>query len=68
MTVTDMALADRPDPLRGQAPWRTALVDAGMVVRQRDPQDGRRSVLALTDAGERRSVRWARYGWPSGAV
>ncbi|QWT19113.1 bifunctional helix-turn-helix transcriptional regulator/GNAT family N-acetyltransferase [Bacillus sp. NP157] len=29
------------------------LVDAGMVVRQRDPADGRRSVLALTDAGER---------------
>jgi DNA-binding MarR family transcriptional regulator/GNAT superfamily N-acetyltransferase len=29
------------------------LVEAGMVVRQRDPGDGRRSVLALTDAGER---------------
>ncbi|MET4675535.1 MULTISPECIES: bifunctional helix-turn-helix transcriptional regulator/GNAT family N-acetyltransferase [unclassified Luteibacter] len=28
------------------------LVEAGMVVRQRDPRDGRRSVLALTDAGE----------------
>lgn len=28
------------------------LVEAGMVVRQRDPRDGRRSVLALTDAGD----------------
>lgn len=29
------------------------LVDAGMVVRQRDPSDGRRSVLNLTDEGDR---------------
>ncbi|TCV92061.1 MarR family protein [Luteibacter rhizovicinus] len=29
------------------------LVEAGMVTRQRDPQDGRRSVLALTDEADR---------------
>ncbi len=51
-TVTDMALAiGQTHSAVSQLADR--LVDAGMVVRQRDPQDGRRSVLALTDAGER---------------
>ncbi|SKB97393.1 helix-turn-helix domain-containing GNAT family N-acetyltransferase [Luteibacter sp. 22Crub2.1] len=51
-TVTDVALAiGQTHSAVSQLADR--LVDAGMVVRQRDPQDGRRSVLALTDAGER---------------
>ena len=51
-TVTDMATAiGQTHSAVSQLADR--LVDAGMVVRQRDPQDGRRSVLALTDAGER---------------
>jgi DNA-binding MarR family transcriptional regulator/predicted GNAT family N-acyltransferase len=51
-TVTDVAVAiGQTHSAVSQLADR--LVDAGMVVRQRDPQDGRRSVLALTDAGER---------------
>ncbi|NID16115.1 bifunctional helix-turn-helix transcriptional regulator/GNAT family N-acetyltransferase [Luteibacter yeojuensis] len=51
-TVTDMALAiGQTHSAVSQLADR--LVDAGMVVRRRDPHDGRRSVLALTDAGER---------------
>lgn len=51
-TVTDVAVAiGQTHSAVSQLADR--LVEAGMVVRQRDPQDGRRSVLALTDAGER---------------
>lgn len=51
-TVTDVALAiGQTHSAVSQLADR--LVEAGMVVRQRDPRDGRRSVLALTDAGER---------------
>src|ERR1700754_2425104 len=51
-TVTDMATAiGQPHSAVSQLADR--LVEEGMVVRQRDPQDGRRSVLALTDAGQR---------------
>jgi len=51
-TVTDMALAiGQTHSAVSQLADR--LVDAGMVVRQRDPHDGRRSVLALTEAGDR---------------
>lgn len=51
-TVTDMALAiGQTHSAVSQLADR--LVEAGMVVRGRDPHDGRRSVLALTDAGER---------------
>jgi DNA-binding MarR family transcriptional regulator/predicted GNAT family N-acyltransferase len=51
-TVTDMALAiGQTHSAVSQLADR--LVEAGMVVRRRDPHDGRRSVLALTDAGER---------------
>ncbi|HEY4293777.1 helix-turn-helix domain-containing GNAT family N-acetyltransferase [Luteibacter sp.] len=51
-TVTDMALAiGQTHSAVSQLADR--LVEAGMVVRRRDPHDGRRSVLGLTDAGER---------------
>jgi DNA-binding MarR family transcriptional regulator/predicted GNAT family N-acyltransferase len=51
-TVTDVAVAiGQTHSAVSQLADR--LVEAGMVVRQRDPQDGRRSVLSLTDAGER---------------
>lgn len=51
-TVTDVALAiGQTHSAVSQLADR--LVDAGMVVRQRDPQDGRRSVLVLTEAGDR---------------
>jgi DNA-binding MarR family transcriptional regulator/predicted GNAT family N-acyltransferase len=51
-TVTDMAVAiGQTHSAVSQLADR--LVDAGMVVRQRDPKDGRRSVLELTEAGER---------------
>ncbi|MDF3980436.1 helix-turn-helix domain-containing GNAT family N-acetyltransferase [Luteibacter sp. PPL201] len=51
-TVTEVALAiGQTHSAVSQLADR--LVDAGMVIRQRDPQDGRRSVLVLTEAGER---------------
>ncbi|MBB3227857.1 DNA-binding MarR family transcriptional regulator [Luteibacter sp. Sphag1AF] len=51
-TVTEVALAiGQTHSAVSQLADR--LVEAGMVVRQRDPQDGRRSVLALTDDAER---------------
>jgi DNA-binding MarR family transcriptional regulator/predicted GNAT family N-acyltransferase len=51
-TVTDVAVAiGQTHSAVSQLADR--LVEAGMVIRQRDPQDGRRSVLSLTDAGER---------------
>ncbi|SEW20035.1 helix-turn-helix domain-containing GNAT family N-acetyltransferase [Luteibacter sp. 329MFSha] len=51
-TVTDMALAiGQTHSAVSQLADR--LVEAGMVTRQRDPHDGRRSVLVLTVAGER---------------
>jgi len=51
-TVTDMALAiGQTHSAVSQLADR--LVDAGMVERRRDPHDGRRSVLALTEAGDR---------------
>lgn len=51
-TVTDMALAiGQTHSAVSQLADR--LVEAGMVTRQRDPHDGRRSVLVLTAAGER---------------
>ncbi|SEN42040.1 DNA-binding transcriptional regulator, MarR family [Luteibacter sp. UNCMF331Sha3.1] len=51
-TVTDMAVAiGQTHSAVSQLADR--LVEAGMVTRQRDPHDGRRSVLVLTAAGER---------------
>jgi len=51
-TVTDVSLAiGQTHSAVSQLADR--LVEAGMVQRQRDPQDGRRSVLVLTEAGDR---------------
>jgi len=51
-TVTDMAVAiGQTHSAVSQLADR--LVEAGMVTRQRDPHDGRRSVLVLTATGER---------------
>ena len=51
-TVTDVAMAiGQTHSAVSQLADR--LVEAGIVVRQRDPNDGRRSLLALTDTGDR---------------
>jgi DNA-binding MarR family transcriptional regulator len=77
MRVTDLAEAKQADPstVSRQA---AQLVKAGLVRREADPEDGRASRLAITDAGldacrELHDAREAFLtevlrGWPAGRV
>lgn len=64
LTVTDLATVEG---MRHQsmAPVVAALAGLGLVERQRDPADGRRLLIVLTDEGRRRAEegRQARGEW-----
>lgn len=54
-TSSDLARVDRISP-QSMGVTVAALLDRGLIERDRDPQDGRRIVLSVTEAG-RRSLR-----------
>jgi DNA-binding MarR family transcriptional regulator len=60
-TSSDLARVDRISP-QSMGVTVAALLDRGLIERARDPEDGRRIVLSVTDAGRRtlRDKRGAR--------
>ena len=60
-TSSDLARVDRISP-QSMGVTVAALLDRGLIERARDPQDGRRIVLSITEAGRRtlRDKRGAR--------
>jgi DNA-binding MarR family transcriptional regulator len=60
-TSSDLARVDRISP-QSMGVTDAALLDRGLIERARDPEDGRRIVLSVTDAGRRtlRDKRGAR--------
>ena len=64
LSGADIARAERITPQAAHLAI-SALVDRGLVERHPDPQDGRRRVLALTDAGRQaiRQVRNEKNAW-----
>jgi DNA-binding MarR family transcriptional regulator len=51
-TSSDLARVDRISP-QSMGVTVAALLDRGLIERARDPQDGRRIVLSITEAGRR---------------
>ena len=51
-TSSDLARLDRISP-QSMGVTVAALLDRGLIARSRDPEDGRRIVLSITDAGRR---------------
>ena len=51
-TSSDLARLDRISP-QSMGVTVAALLERGLIERSRDPQDGRRIVLSITDAGRR---------------
>jgi DNA-binding MarR family transcriptional regulator len=51
-TSSDLARVDRISP-QSMGVTVAALLDRGLIERNRDPEDGRRIVLSITDAGRR---------------
>jgi DNA-binding MarR family transcriptional regulator len=60
-TSSDLARTDRISP-QSMGVTVAALLDRGLIERNRDPEDGRRIVLSITEAGQRtvRDKRGAR--------
>jgi DNA-binding MarR family transcriptional regulator len=68
-TSSDLARVDRISP-QSMGATVAALLDQGLIERARDPEDGRRIVLSVTEAGRRtlRDKRGARTGHIAAAL
>jgi DNA-binding MarR family transcriptional regulator len=68
-TVSDLAAAERIRP-QSMAQTVTDLESDGLVARSPDPTDGRRILVALTDAGRATLAadRLKREGWLAGSI
>ena len=69
MTTSDLAAAEYVRP-QSMAATLAPLLDAGLVTRHRDPDDGRRVLIVPTDAGRDalRSVQTQRDAWLTSAI
>jgi DNA-binding MarR family transcriptional regulator len=69
MTTSDLAAAEYVRP-QSMAATLAPLLDAGLVTRHRDPDDGRRVLIVPTDAGRDalRSVQSQRDAWLASAI
>jgi DNA-binding MarR family transcriptional regulator len=69
MTTSDLAAAEYVRP-QSMAATLAPLLDAGLVTRHRDPDDGRRVLLVVTEAGRDalQSVQTQRDAWLTSAI
>lgn len=69
MTTSDLAAAEYVRP-QSMAATLAPLLDAGLVIRRPDPDDGRRVLIVVTDAGRDalRSVQAQRDSWLASAI
>jgi DNA-binding MarR family transcriptional regulator len=69
MTTSDLAAAEYVRP-QSMAATPAPLLEARLVVRHRDPDDGRRILIVPTDAGRDalRSVQSQRDAWLASAI
>jgi DNA-binding MarR family transcriptional regulator len=69
MTTSDLAAAEYVRP-QSMASTLAPLLEAGLVVRRRDPDDGRRVLIVVTDAGRDAlgSVQVQRDAWLASAI
>jgi DNA-binding MarR family transcriptional regulator len=69
MTTSDLAAAEYVRP-QSMAATLAPLLEAGLVIRRRDPDDGRRVLIVVTDAGRDAlgSVQVQRDAWLASAI
>jgi DNA-binding MarR family transcriptional regulator len=69
MTTSDLAAAEYVRP-QSMASTLAPLLEAGLVVRRRDPDDGRRVLIVVTDAGRDalESVQAQQDAWLASAI